>query len=103
MDTENEPKNIDPQLASSQSELTIARNTMTGLFRINDKGNAEKSLCDEYKISSDGLTYEFKIKDAKWSNGDDITADDFVFGITRALSPETKSPYANTLFFITKL
>ena len=100
MDTENEPKNIDPQLASSQSELTIARNTMTGLFRINDKGNAEKSLCEEYKVSSDGLTYEFKIKDAKWSNGDDITADDFVFGITRALSPETKSPYANTLFFI---
>lgn len=100
MDTENEPKNIDPQLASSQSELTIARNTMTGLFRINEKGNAEKSLCEEYKVSSDGLTYEFKIKEAKWSNGDDITADDFVFGITRALTPETKSPFAYTLFFI---
>ena len=100
MDVETEPVNIDPQLASSQSELIIVRNTMTGLFRINENGDTEKSLCSEYKVYYDGLTYEFILKDAKWSNGDKITADDFLFGITRALNPETKSPYANTLFFI---
>ena len=100
MDVETEPVNIDPQLASSQSELIIVRNTMTGLFRINENGDTEKSLCSEYKVYYDGLTYEFILKEAKWSNGDKITADDFLFGITRALNPETKSPYANTLFFI---
>lgn len=100
MDVEKAPINIDPQLASSQSELIIVRNTMTGLFRINENGKTEKSLCEDYKVSDDRLTYEFKIKAAKWSNGDEITADDFVFGITRALKAETKSPYAHTLFFI---
>ena len=100
MDVEKAPINIDPQLASSQSELIIVRNTMTGLFRINENGEAKKSLCDDYKASDDGLTYEFKIKEAKWNNGDKITADDFVFGITRALKAETKSPYAHNLFFI---
>lgn len=100
MGVDEPPVNIDPQLASSESELIIARNTMTGLFRIFSDGSAEKSLCDNYTVSDDGLSYEFKIKSAKWSNGDDITADDFVFGIIRALSPETKSPGASTLFCI---
>lgn len=100
MDVEKAPINIDPQLASSQSELIIVRNAMTGLFRINDNGEAERSLCEDYKVLDDRLTYEFKIKDAKWSNDEKITADDFVFGITRALKAETKSPYAHNLFFI---
>ncbi|GEM_PF-680612 len=100
MGVDKPPVNIDPQLASSDSELIIARNTMTGLFRINADGNVEQSLCDSWSVSSDELTYEFKLKDAKWSNDEKITADDFVFGIVRALSADTKSPYANTLFCI---
>ncbi len=100
MDVDTEPENIDPQLAFSDSELIIARNTMTGLFRVNESGEAEKSLCKSFTVSSDGLTYDFKIKDAKWSDNRKITADDFVFGIVRALTPETKSPYADTLFYI---
>ena len=100
MDVDTKPKNIDPQLAVSDSELIIARNTLTGLFRISEDGKAEKSLCESVKVSDDRLTYYFKIKDAKWSDDRQITADDFVFGITRALSPITKSPYASSLFYI---
>ncbi len=100
MDVDKKPKNIDPQLAVSDSELIIARNTLTGLFRINEKGEAEKSLCENVRVSTDGLTYDFEIKDATWSDDRKITADDFVFGIVRGLTPETKSPYASTLFYI---
>ncbi len=100
IDVDGEPKNIDPLLASSDSELIIARNTLTGLFRIDENGDAEKSLCKSHSVSSDGLVHTFEIKSAKWSNGDKITADDFVFGITRALTAQTKSPYAASLFYI---
>lgn len=100
MDVESAPSTIDPQLAHSDSELIVIRNTMTGLFRIAADGSAEQSLCESYTVSDDSITYTFKVKSAKWSNGDDITADDFVFGITRALLPETKSPFASNLFCI---
>ena len=61
MDVDTKPKNIDPQLAVSDSELIIARNTLTGLFRINEDGKAEKSLCESVEVSDDGLTYNFKM------------------------------------------
>ncbi len=100
MEVDSHPINIDPQLATLDSELIIARNTMTGLFRIGENREVTKSLCEDFTISENRLEYSFIIKDAEWSNGEKITADDFVFGITRALNAETKSPSANSLFFI---
>src|SRR5699024_696960 len=44
--------------------------------------------------TNDGLTYTFKLKDTKWSNGDDVTAADFVYAWKRAVDPATKSQYA---------
>ncbi len=96
----NMPTNIDPQLASTYEELLIVRNTFEGLFRI-DNGEVLKAACEEYKVSSDGLTYTFTIKDGlKWSDGSQVTADDFRFGLVRALRPETLSPGAQQLFCI---
>src|SRR5699024_4144155 len=47
-------------------------------------------------VSKDGLTYNFKLrKDAKWSNGEPVTAKDYVFSWQRIVSPETAAQYAN--------
>lgn len=94
------PSNIDPQLASTDEELLIVRNTFEGLFRIHN-GDVVKGACESYKVSDDGLTYTFTIKDGlKWSDGSQVTADDFRFGLVRALRPETLSPGAQQLFCI---
>lgn len=45
-------------------------------------------------MSKDGLTWTFKLRNAKWSNGDKITADDFVYSWRRSINPKTESPYA---------
>lgn len=93
------PKTLDPQIASTDTELLIIKNIHEGLMRENDKGEIVCGIAESYK--KDGLTYSFKLrKNAKWSNGDKITADDFQFAFLRALSPDTNAPFASRLMCI---
>ncbi len=50
-----------------------------GLMGRDKDGNTANALAESYEVSNDGLTYTFKLKDAKWSNGDPVTANDFVY------------------------
>ncbi|MBQ2705099.1 MAG: hypothetical protein IJF58_06100 [Clostridia bacterium] len=94
------PVNIDPQLAESGEELAIVRNCFEGLFRF-DGGKIKKAACSDYSVSEDGLTWTFTLrKGAKWSDGKSVSAKDFVFGIQRALNPDTIAPYASLLYCI---
>ena len=91
------PETLDAQVASSDSELLIARNIYEGLFRQNDKGEIVPAAVKSYTF--DGLTYTFKLKEnLKWSDGKPLVAGDFAFGIKRALLPETKAPFARLLY-----
>ena len=93
------PQTLDPQTASLNSELLIARNIFEGLLRKDSGGKIVCGAAESYE--KNGLTYSFKIReDAVWSNGEDVTADDFVFGIGRAVDPATESPFAYRLFCI---
>ena len=59
------------------------------------------AAAEKWEISSDGLTWKFNLrKDARWPNGDPVTAHDFVFGWLRALNPDTASEYAYELYYI---
>lgn len=90
--------NIDPQLADNETELQIVYNTFEGLFKYDENSKIVKGVVEEYKISQDGLTYEFKIRDdAKWANGENLLAEDFEFGLTRAVDKKINSPYSYTL------
>jgi ABC-type oligopeptide transport system substrate-binding subunit len=101
IETDDKPSSVDPQLAQSQVEEILARNMFEGLMRLDSEGNVVKGVAESVEISQDGLTYTFKIKDeALWSDGSKVTADDFVFGMQRALNPETKSSKAHLLFSI---
>ena len=91
------PKNIDPQLAASDLELTVAGNVFDGLFRMVGT-EAKPALCGNYTVSDDKLEYKFMlVSGAMWSDKRPLTAHDFVFGIRRALDPATKSPNAHLL------
>ena len=93
------PVTLDPQTASSDAELLIVRNIYEGLMRLDKTGKISEGACAEY--SKNGLTYTFTLReDMYWNNGDPLTAKDFVFGLRRALDPETLAPFASRLFCI---
>lgn len=93
------PSTLDPQTASSVTELLLVRNLYEGLLRENSDGKIVCGVAEEY--SKKGLVYTFKLKkDATWYTGDKLTADDFVFAFRRAVSPDTKSPFASRFFTI---
>lgn len=96
-----EPGTLDPARAMDQYSLGILRNVVEGLFKLDSQGKLQKGLVSEYRVSDDGLTYRFKLRpDAKWSDGAPVTIDDFVFGFTRLLAPETASQDAEHFFAI---
>lgn len=90
----------DPQLAKSDSELLLIKNIFEGLYRLDSNGKPVAGAA-ECTVSKDGLQYRFKLrKGAHWYNGTPLTSDDFAFGIERALTRSTGSPYAQSLFCI---
>lgn len=91
------PYTVDPQTASTDSELVIVANIFEGLLRKNESGAIVCGACKSFERN--GLTYTFKLReDIVWSNEEPLTADDFVFAFRRAVSPETKSPFVSRLF-----
>ena len=93
------PSTLDAQTASFDSELLIVRNIYEGLLRKNENGDIVCGVAENY--NKNGLTYTFNLREnANWSNGEKLTANDFVYALRRAVSPETKSPFAGRLFCI---
>ncbi len=85
---------MDSAIAEDSVAFNILNNVNEGLFRLNQDNVAEPALAEgEPTISEDGLTYTFKLRDAKWSNGTPVTAQDFVFAWQRAIDPAVGSPY----------
>lgn len=85
---------MDSAIAEDAVAFNILNNVNEGLFRLNEENVAIPALAEgEPEISEDGLTYTFKLRDANWSDGTPITANDFVFSWQRALDPAVGSPY----------
>lgn len=98
----SEPGSLDPALSTGTHESWILRHTFEGLMKYDEKGELVPGMAAEKpEISEDGLTYTFKIRDdAKWSNGDPVTANDFEYSWKRLADPETASDYAYQLFYV---
>ena len=91
----SEPAHLDPALNSSVDGACLIKNSFAGLFTYDDQGALQKDLCKDYKVSDDGMTYTFTLEDGlKWSDGSDLTAQDFVYAWKRAASPDTAADYA---------
>lgn len=97
----SEPPSLDPALMVDAQSSIVASGLYEGLMRLSPAGEPEQAIAESYTASDDGLTYTFKLRqDAKWSNGDSVTAHDFEYSWKRALDPETASDYAYMLFYI---
>jgi len=93
------PLTLDPQTASTDSELLIIKNIYEGLLRKDKDGNIVNGSVESY--TKKGLTYTFKIRsDANWSNDTPLTSHDYVFAFRRAVDPKTKSPFVKRLLSI---
>lgn len=85
---------MDPSMATDEYGFQFIGSTMEGLYRLGEDGGVVEGIAKEHTVSEDGLTWTFKLReDAKWSNGDPVTAHDFVYSWQRAVNPETKSEY----------
>ncbi|WP_427340264.1 peptide ABC transporter substrate-binding protein [Caloranaerobacter sp. DY30410] len=95
-----EPPDLDPQTTTDTVSFVLLNATLEGLVRLNPDGSVGKGLAESWTISDDGKTYTFKLRDAKWSDGDPITAYDFEYAWKRAIDPKTASSYAYQFYGI---
>jgi oligopeptide transport system substrate-binding protein len=98
----SEPQDLDPQTTSGSVEAYIQDALFEGLVAWNpDNTDPAPGTAERWAISEDGLVYTFYIRaDANWSNGDPVTAQDFVFTFQRLFSPAISAPYAYTYYCI---
>lgn len=90
-----EPKSIDPAVNYEARGSSIIYNIFEGLTRIGDNNKTEPGLAKSWDIENNGLKYIFHLRDGlKWSDGSELTAEDFRYGILRVLDPKTGSSYA---------
>lgn len=95
------PQTLDPQLCQTAGSQTAVTALFEGLMRFNEKGEPVPAAAESYTVSPNGLTYCFTLRQGlAWSNGEAVTANDFAFGLTRALSPKTNAPEAEKLLCI---
>lgn len=85
---------MDTSLNSDVVSATATNSVYEGLYRFNGEGKAEPAGASEIaKVSQDGLVYTFKLREAKWSDGEPLTAKDYVYAWQRGANPETGSEY----------
>jgi oligopeptide transport system substrate-binding protein len=93
-----EPESLDPQKSRSVQAADVLRDIFEGLVSYDAAGELIPATAESWDVSEDGLTYTFQIRpDARWSNGDAVTAADFVFGLRRLVDPATAAFYAAEL------
>jgi ABC-type oligopeptide transport system substrate-binding subunit len=94
-----EPETLDPHKTSTTVEFNVLCNLFEGLVVQDPKGNVAPGVAQRWSTSADGLTYTFNLRaDAKWSNGEAVTAGDFVFSLRRIQDPRINSQYAEVLY-----
>ena len=88
-------KSFDPQINTDVEGSDMLRNLFEGLYNEDGNGELVPGVALDHTVSDDGLTYTFNLRtDAKWSNGEPVTANDFVYAWRRLADPATASEYA---------
>jgi oligopeptide transport system substrate-binding protein len=96
-----EPPSLDPGLATDTTSSNILLNIMDPLVRLDEDLNPVPAAAKSFETSDDGLTVTFKLRDdLKWTNGDPVTAQDFIYSWKRTVSPELGADYAYQFYGI---
>lgn len=95
----SQPETLDPQMNSASDGSNYIKHLFEGLMRYEwDGSGIGLGAAESYEESEDGLVWTFKIRDdAKWSDGQDLTAEDFVYTMKRLVDPKTAAPYAGDM------
>ncbi|HEV3270635.1 MAG TPA: peptide ABC transporter substrate-binding protein [Candidatus Methylacidiphilales bacterium] len=97
----DEPQTLDPAIVTGQLEGRICVSLFEGLTTRNAKGDVIPGMAESWERSPDGLMYTFHLRPGiKWSNGDPVTASDFLNSWERVLNPVTGSEYAYQLYYL---
>ena len=95
-----EPLSLDPHQASGTWENRIIGDMLQGLTTDDPQGRPIPGMATEWSTSPDGLVWTFKLRDAKWSDGQPVTAEDFVFAWQRIMTTSPPAKYASILYVI---
>ncbi len=95
-----DPVSLDPNKIAGTQEDRIVSDLMVGLVQSDPEGRPVPGMATSWDASPDGKVWTFHLRDAKWSDGMPVTADDFVFGMRRLVTPATGSQYASLMFII---
>ncbi|MCB1841660.1 MAG: peptide ABC transporter substrate-binding protein [Halioglobus sp.] len=94
-----EPDSLDPQRARNVESANVLRDLYEGLTIVGRDGAPAPGVATAWSVSADGLRWTFTLRpDARWSNGDPLTAHDFLWSWQRALHPAMGNQYAYMLY-----
>lgn len=92
--TSDQLTSVDLSKSTAVATFNTLNNVDEGLVRLGKDSKVEPGIAKSNSVSADGLTYTFNLrKNAKWSNGDPVTAQDFVYSWRRTVNPKTASQY----------
>lgn len=98
-----DPETVDPALNSAVDGGNMILHAFEGLLALDENGQLKAGQAESWETSDDGLTWTFHLRDGlKWSDGTDLTANDFVYSWQRVCDPEVAAPYAETVLGMVK-
>lgn len=100
LNNNSEPGTLHPSLSQGTHESWLLDHMFKGLYTKTPGGVPELAAAEEVNISEDGLTWTFKLRDAKWSTGNPVTANDFVAAFSYTLDPNNASKYAANMYVL---
>jgi oligopeptide transport system substrate-binding protein len=95
-----DPESLDPVKIAGQWEDVIVGSMLEGLTQSDPAGRPVPGMATSWETSANGLTWTFHLRQAQWSDGEPVTADDFVFALRRLLDPGTGSEYAYLMYLL---
>lgn len=96
----NSVSSLDPQMASGTAATIVIGSIFEGLCRLDENSEVQPGVATRWEHNKDYTQFTFHLRSAKWSNGEAVTADDFVFGIIRALLHDSDSSAPEDLLII---
>ena len=94
----NEPDGIDPNVTNNSFAVPFLVNCFEGLVTYDEKGEVVAGNAESWESNDDLTVYTFHLRDGlKWSDGSDLTANDYVYSALRVLTPATAGQYVNMI------
>lgn len=96
----SEPLSLDPRLATDVTSSNLTKLCFEGLMRLDEKGEAIPAIAESIECSESKKLYRFRLREAYWSDGRRVTAEDFAFSWRSMLDPQFACPFSKDLYIL---